>query len=328
MSSSAESSPAFPRAVAPGSSAFFLVGPTAVGKTSVSHYLAVREGLEILSADSMLVYRGMDIGTAKPTPAEREEVPYSGLDLVDPWEIFSTGAYLAEAEETFRTAGDRRRPLIVTGGTGLYVTALVRGLDAGRAPDQALRVRLEALHREEGTDGLRAELARVAPARLAALSDPDNPRRLLRALELAHTAPAAEAMKRTLPPPHVVGLRMARKALEERIRERVDRMFGEGLLDEARNLRSLGRDLSSTAREAIGYREAFALLDGAIGEAEARERTVIRTRRLAKRQMTWFRNQAEVTWVEVEPGDRVQDLAEQVRRAWREVGPTKVVFAE
>ena len=164
--------------------AHVLAGPTASGKSSVAQLLAERHGLRILSADSMLVYRGMDIGTAKPSAAERGRVAYAGLDLATPGEPFNTALFLqAVAGELSATGWEE--PFLLTGGTGLYIKALLHGFDPPDEPDPALRAELDDLHAREGVPGLRARLAALAPGALAALADPDNPRRLIRAIEIA-----------------------------------------------------------------------------------------------------------------------------------------------
>jgi tRNA dimethylallyltransferase len=341
-------------------SAWFIAGATATGKSAVAQRLAERLGCAVLSADSMLVYRGMDIGTAKPAPAERGAVPYFGLDLITPDQPFSTGLWLAAARNAlqrseirgqrseirdqrsdnpdFRPPTSDLRPLIVAGGTGLYLKALTDGL-GGAAADPAARARWQALYEREGLPGLRDALEARAPGALASFPDPANPRRLIRALEHLDSLgalpsnwnpppvvdcqlPTADCRLPTVPIPV---LRLPRAQLHARIARRVAAMFEAGLVDEVRALRRDFPLWSDTARGAIGYAEVCALLDGALTDREAAERTAARTRQLAKRQETWFRHQARAAWIDIDDTDPPERVAERVLDTWRQHGPTPVV---
>ncbi len=303
--------------------AFFLVGPTAVGKSAVAHHIAAAEGRAVLSADAFLVYRGMDIGTAKPTAAERKQVRYGGIDLVDPDRPFSVGAWLASAHDFLSDLKAAERPAIVAGGTGLYVKCLTEGLRA-TAADPARRAEAEAILRAGGTSALQAELRRCAPAAYRALVDPHNPRRLVRAYELALQEETARDRWTGPPDAPLVGLRMDPRALAGRIQRRVERMYEEGLLDEVRHLQTAFPAFSATAARAIGYAEAADALAGLCTVSEAMERSVRRTRQFARRQGTWFRHQARVVWIEVSPEMSIEECAAEVRAAWREHGPTPI----
>ncbi len=308
--------------------AWILAGATATGKTSAAQYLAEQLGCAILSADAMLVYRGMDIGTAKPTPAERGSVPYFGIDLVTPAEPFSTGLWLADAARALAFgAGAPSAPprLIVAGGTGLYLKALAGGLGAAAADPEA-RARWQALFERGGLPALQAALAARAPDALAALADPANPRRLIRALEhLDAHGRLPDQWRRRAPEAPVTVLRLPREQLHARIERRVARMFETGLVDEVRRLRETYPSWSPTASQAIGYAETCALLDGALTTRAAAERIVIRTRQLAKRQETWFRHQTQAVWLEIDDNDPPERVARRVLEAWRQHGPTPVV---
>ncbi|MBM4164173.1 MAG: tRNA (adenosine(37)-N6)-dimethylallyltransferase MiaA, partial [Lentisphaerae bacterium] len=296
--------------------AFILVGATATGKSAVAQILAERRGAAVVSADSMLVYRGMDIGTAKPSAGERGAVPYFGIDLADPSESYSAGAWVRAVTPAFRapTAGVP----IVVGGTGLYIRALLSGLDAPAA-DGAARARWQGVLKTEGIPALQRALLARDPHALDPLADPLNPRRLIRALErLDAGGGAVEKPAGQGPVPLVVGLRMPRPILHRRIRERAERMFDNGLAEEVRALRARFPIGSETARAAIGYAEAGAWLDGHLTRAEAVERTVIRTRQLAKRQETWFRHQAQVVWVDATGLESAAALADRVNEQWEE----------
>ncbi len=292
-------------------SAFVLVGPTASGKSAVAQFIAEQTGASIISADSMNIYRGMDIGTAKPSAADRARVKTFGIDLAGPAESFSVGDWLAAIRPAFQTL---ENPPIVTGGTGLYVKCLLQGLDDLPAADAALRERTEKMPLAE----LQAEARRAAPEAYEALADKENSRRLIRLIE---QSASGDLPRRTWKKemPVVIGLHVERDVLHRRIAERVGKMYAGGLLEEARKLCS--PELSPTARHAIGYAEAFAVLRGECSEAEAKERTVIRTRQLSKRQMTWFRQQLTVEWIESACYSDIGQLAGKVYNVWKERGP-------
>lgn len=287
-------------------SAFVLVGPTASGKSAVAQLIAEQIGAPIISADSMNIYRGMDIGTAKPSPEERSRVKTWGVDLADPTEPFSVGDWLNAVKPAFQTS----ETTIVVGGTGLYVKCLLQGLDDVPTADEALRERIEKMPLAE----LQAEARRAAPEAYEALADKENPRRLIRLLE---GKKSSDSWKGEMPT--VLGLHVERDVLNRRIAERVEKMYAGGLLQEARGL--LGLQLSSTAQHAIGYAEAFAVLRGEMTEAQAKEKTVVRTRQLSKRQMTWFRHQLKVEWIETADFPGIGKLADKVYNVWKEGGP-------
>lgn len=307
--------------------AWFLVGPTASGKSAVAQHLAEQESSAILSADAMLVYAGMDIGTAKPTAAERARVLYYGLDLVQPREPFSAGAYRLAALQALRDAAARNLPpLIVVGGTGLYIKSLTDGL-APRSPGQtAIREEAERRMAADGLGALQAWLNQVDPVRYASLADPQNPRRLIRALEiaLAGEAPAIGNWRTPQNSPRILGLKWSLPQLYDRIQVRVQTMFVGGLLQEVERLLQAGLEESPTARLAIGYAEAAAHLRAQCSLTGAMEKTVVRTRQLAKRQMTWFRNQCNVDWLDVDAAMTIADIAAAVRAYWQAHGPTPV----
>lgn len=318
-----------PSSDAPPLTAYFLVGPTAAGKTAVAQCLAERHGLAVLSADSMLVYRGMDVGTAKPTARERGRTVYGGLDLVTPDRDFSVWQY-REAALRFAAAQRRAgRGLVVAGGTGLYVRALLGGLDAAAPTDPARRAHWEDVLEREGVDALRAALQRLRPDLLAGLADPHNPRRVLRALERAEAG--AGSPERTWradpanPRPMLCGLELPAAALTERIERRARNMFDQGLIEEVQRLCAQWPRWSRTARQAIGYAEAIEVIDGRASLDEARLTTIARTRRLAKKQRTWFRRQESVEWVQAGPDEALDALAARVWEAWQKHGPGTIV---
>ncbi|MGD9612452.1 MAG: tRNA (adenosine(37)-N6)-dimethylallyltransferase MiaA [Kiritimatiellia bacterium] len=301
--------------------AHFLVGPTASGKSALAQHLALksRPPRPVLAADSMTIYRGMDVGTAKPDAAERRSVPSFGFDLVDPDRPFSVGDWLAAVRAAAPAIAACGVPPIVVGGTGLYVKCLTEGLDSAPA-DPERRAAAEALLRVEGLEALQAAARALNPAEYAKLRDPENPRRVVRAYELlaaGHPLPVAEERPR----PKLAGLALPPDELRARIARRARQMFAYGLVDEVRALREKFPVLSDTARHAIGYEEAGLVLDGKISEEEAIRRTALRTGQYAKRQMTWFRHQADVVWIDVGPRDDVERLSGKVQAIWRTHGP-------
>jgi tRNA dimethylallyltransferase len=280
-----------------------VVGPTASGKSEVA--LAVAEQLgdvELVSIDSMQVYRGMDIGTAKPTPEERARVPHHLLDLVDPTQEFTVADFQREYRRTLDDLAQRQKRAILVGGTGLYHRAVIDGLDIpGEWPE--LRARLEAEAQAGGTPALHARLIAVDPA-AAARIEPTNTRRVVRALEVCEGSgrrfssfgPGLDSYPAT--PVDQIGLRWERDALARRVRSRVEQMMSTGLLDEVRRLRAAGP--SRTASQALGYKELSEHLDGRRSLDESVELIVVRTRQFAVRQLRWFGRDPRVRWVEVE----------------------------
>lgn len=303
--------------------AYVLVGPTAAGKSDVAMWIAEREGWSILSADSMVVYRGMDVGTAKPTVEARTRVPHEGLDLVAPGQGFSAGQFREFALQVLARKAGLGGAFIVVGGTGLYIKALICGLETSTA-DRTTRSRMQYRLETDGIEALGAELKRLDPAAHAALRDTRNPRRVIRAIERALSGvPQPDGWKAApwMGGP-AVGLWVEPVTLRQRIAERTAAMFAGGLLDEVRGLLAAGT-LSDTAREAIGYAEAIACVSGECTREDAVDRTVRRTCQLAKRQRTWFRHQMPVHWIDATVLDTPR-IAAAVLAAWREHGATVV----
>ena len=275
-----------------------LAGPTASGKSSVALALAAQVPLEIISVDSAQVYRGMDIGTAKPTPAERAGVPHHLIDLLDAREAYSAAQFAADATRLVAEIRGRGRLPLLVGGTMLYFKILSDGLDALPAADPAMRAAIEAQAFARGWPHLHAELARVDPASAARLP-PTDAQRISRALEVfrlsGRTLSSFHTAPRAAQPPALIALEpMSRPWLHQQIEARFDAMLAAGLIDEVRSLRArsdLHAELPSM--RCVGYRQAWAALDeGLYGDAlrvTVRERGVAATRQLAKRQLTWLR---------------------------------------
>jgi tRNA dimethylallyltransferase len=276
--------------------ALALLGPTASGKSALALRLAERVPLEIVSVDSGQVYRGMDIGTAKPSVTDRERVPHHLIDLVDPTESYSAGRFRADAIDTVLAVLARGRLPLLVGGTMLYYRALAQGIDELPPADPALRAAIDREAARAGWPALHAELARVDP-RSARRLEPNDAQRIQRALEVyratgkplseLHTAP-----RRTLPFA-LAGCALVpadRALLHRRIAERLDRMLELGLVEELRALRrrhALASALPSM--RSVGYRQAWGHLEGAYGAGEMRDKALAATRQLAKRQLTWLR---------------------------------------
>ena len=290
-----------------------VVGPTASGKTELSLAIARQLPVEVIVADSRQVYRGMDIGTAKPGAAARAAVPHHMIDLVDPDERFTVADWAAGARRAVTEIARRGRVPLLVGGTGLYVSALVAGHDYTSQPeDPALRASLDAELGAGGLEPLVERLARTAPA-LAAAIDRRNPRRVVRALERA-TSGAGSASGAPYPGRvTLVGIERPREALYERIDARARWLFANGLLDEVRALMTAGHGPDLRPMTGHGYAEAMRHLAGEWTLERAIEVTARRTRQYAKRQLTWFRRQTSVTWLEA--GDGPADSPDLVARA-------------
>ena len=278
-----------------------IAGPTATGKTGLALELANHAPIEVISADSRQVYRGLDVGTAKPSLAERKLVPHHLLDINDPGEVFNAHRFTHRARAAIVDIEARGARPVVVGGTGFYIQALLTGSPLGATPpDPELRSRLTRELEAEGPDPLIRRLREIAPQRAAAV-DITNPRRLIRALEIAaaqcaETAPESQPPTNRPIPAYVLSLQVEPAILAERIAQRTAHMFENGLLDEARWLRDRGFDRTLPALSGVGYAEALAHLDGQLSLAEAIERTTIRTRQYARRQRTWFRHQLPTDW--------------------------------
>ena len=278
-----------------------IVGATATGKSTLALALARRApAFEIVSADSMQVYRGMDVGTAKPTAGERAAVPHHLVDIADPGEDFSVARFQRAAREALADIEARGRRALLVGGTGLYVRAVVDELDLpGEWPDVRAGLESEAVT-DQDVARLHARLATVDPLAASRMA-PTNRRRVVRALEVclgsgrpfSSFGPGLSAYGPT--PFRIAGVRVDRPLLDERIAARVDAMMAAGFLDEVRGL--AGRPLSRTARQALGYGELLRHLEGEAGLEEAVAGTVRRTRSFARRQERWFRRDPRTTWL-------------------------------
>jgi tRNA dimethylallyltransferase len=285
-----------------------VVGPTACGKTRLGVLLAQKYNGEVVSCDSMQIYRGMTIGTAAATPDEMEGIPHHMLAVADPEESWSAARYAEAATPVVEDIFARGKRPILVGGTGLWLDALLRGhrFAPGRA-GSAVRTHLETRLAEDGIGPLLEELRRVDPVSAEKLH-PSDEKRILRALEVfretGQTISAHDAAERALPPkfPSVkIGLRFAdRENMKALIDRRVDAMVENGLLDEVRALLDRGLPRSATALQAIGYKEFAGVLEGEKTEAEAIDEVKLRSRQYAKRQLTWLRRDESIHWIDWE----------------------------
>jgi tRNA dimethylallyltransferase len=286
----------------PFRNALILTGPTGSGKTLLGIELAERLGAEIVALDSMTIYRGMDIGTAKPTGPERRRVAHHLMDELDPWESSSVAWWLDRAGACCREIEGRGKQVLFVGGTPLYLKGLLRGLFDGPPGDGELRRRLTDQAEQTGRPALHGRLARVDPVTAARLH-PNDLRRVVRALEVWQLTGRPISAWQTqwpgsgVPDPsagsRVLCLDLPRPELYARIDARVVQMVADGLIEEVRALRGLPRPLSREAAQALGYKEMFAHLDGRATLEETVTRIQTRTRNFAKRQLTWFRHLPE-----------------------------------
>jgi tRNA dimethylallyltransferase len=287
-----------------------ILGPTASGKSALAMEVAERIGGEILSVDSMQVYRGMDVGTAKPTPAQRRRVPHHLIDVADPDEAFAVGQFVHRADAVIADAARRDVPLVATGGTPMYYKALFEGLFDGPAADAATRARLN----ERPLPELHARLAAADPAAAARIHVNDR-RRLVRALEVYELTgrPISEQQSQwDAAPRHAAvwfGLQWDKERLNRRINARAREMVAAGWVDEVRTLLARYPALSKTAGEATGYAELISHVQGRLGLDDAVEQIKIATRQLARRQTKWFRRWSQVTWLDAAG---VDDLVDRV----------------
>lgn len=294
-----------------------LAGPTASGKSAVALHLARRLDGELISVDSMQVYRGLDIGTAKPTPAERRQAPHHLIDVAGVDEPFDVARYRALALDAVNDILTRGGTPVLCGGTGMYFKVLLAGLDSLPSASPALRAEIEATPSES----LIAELHRDDPEALAHL-DLANPRRLQRAVELLRLTGKPWANRRVAWSPEspssgaaVWCLRREREDLTARIDQRVDAMFAAGLLAETEAALAAGLAENRTALQAIGYRQVVEHLRGERGLPETIALVKQRTRQFARRQMTWFRHQLPARWIDVPAGESAEATAEKILAA-------------
>lgn len=319
---------------------YFLLGPTAAGKSDVAIPLALSLDAEIISLDSMAIYRGMNVGTAKPSPEDRSQIPHHLIDIVNPWEPYTVAQYIEDAEKAILDIRSRGRAALFVGGTGLYLKCFREGLFDGPGASPAVREHLQRRAAAEGAPSLHAELARLDPATASRLH-PNDARRVIRALEVCTAAgrPMSEmqaeyraefedARRRRLGADEIshkmVALRRERTELDAKIEARTKLMFERGLVEETRRLaeecaeympcpedlpQSWRRYLGRQASRALGYFEALRHINGEITLHECKALVYTHTRQFSTKQMTWFRSFAEAQWLDLK-GDASEAAAQ------------------
>ena len=296
-----------------------IAGPTASGKTALAVELAKLYNGEVVSCDSMYVYRHMNIGTAKPTQEEMDGIPHHMIDVAEPWEDFSVSRYCAQASPIVDDIVARGKTAIIAGGTGLYMDALIKGNDFAPFPSTGVRERLEAETNEIGMDAMMARLQAIDPEAAARIHDR---KRLIRALEVYYetgqTITEHNRKTQEIPPkyhPLWLGLDFADRAeLYRRIDLRVSLMLEQGLIEEIHRLLNRGIPEKCTAMQAIGYKEFLAALDGQCSIAEAADEVRRGSRHYAKRQLTWFRRNKNIHWIIRQAGDDSGQILCQARQ--------------
>ncbi len=306
-----------------------LLGPTASGKTEISLRLARRVDAEIVSADSMLVYRYMDIGTAKPTVAQRQKVSHHVIDVVDPNEPYDAARYRHDALYAIHDIVRRGKRVLVVGGTGLYIRALIMGLFPGPGADPALRQQLEKLENFRLSERLREVDPEVA-SRL----HPNDRFRMIRALEVycltgkpISLLQREHGFARSLFPTFLLGLKVERQTLISRIRQRAEKMFLTGLLEEVKGLVARGYSSQLRPMQAFAYRYAYNVLAGRLSREEAILQMARDTWRLARRQITWFKKEPDILWLPFTEEDKMVRLLEEFWDSKRKSGIVQVISA-
>jgi len=295
-----------------------LTGPTACNKTEIGFTVAQKTRGEIISADSMLFYRGMDIGTAKPSLDMRELVPHHFIDIIDPWESYSVGRYVDDVESLIDTADSKDRKFLIVGGSPLYVKGLVDGIFNGPEADWDIRRDLEELADEKGNQYVHDILQKIDPDKAVELH-PNNLRRIIRAIEVYRITgkPVSELQEeykltRKSYQFNILCIAREREDIYRRINERVEIMFDKGLVDEVQSLLDNPGGLSKQAKQALGYKEIIQYLDGGLTLDDAKEMVKQSTRRFAKRQMTWFRRFPDVQWLETEELEGPESISDEI----------------
>ena len=296
-----------------------VLGPTAVGKTALSIALAKRFSTEVISGDSMLIYRNMDIGTAKPSIEEQDGVVHHLVDIIEPTESFDVTTFIEMARAKIREINERGQVPILAGGTGLYIKALLEGYQFNVTPqNEAFRQEMETVAREQGVEELHRRLAEVQPETAARLH-PNDIRRVIRALEVATFGGETVSQEKEdetacLYDVAVIGLTSERSLLYERINQRVDQMMADGLLDEVKGLLESGVPADAQSMKGIGYKELVSYLDGKCTLEEAVDEIKKGTRHFAKRQFTWYRKMPYIDWYEVKTKKDIIGIEKEIAK--------------
>ncbi len=309
-----------------GKKTLAIVGPTASGKTKLSIIVAEKINGEIISADSRQIYKYMDIGTAKPSKEYREKIKHYFIDELNPDEEFNAGVFGKRGREIIEDIFSRGKVPIIVGGSGLYIKMLIDGFFEGPGADWELREILYDKAKKLGVDILYEELKRVDPESAQKIH-PNNLKRVIRALEIYYLTgkPISQLQKESKPKINFqtvqIGLNWDRKKLYNRIEERVDQMIRDGLIEEVKHLRELGYDKNLNALQTVGYKEVFDYLDGLITHDQMIYLIKRNSRRYAKRQLTWFRQDKRIIWVDVDENTDFNELADRVIDIFRSTKP-------
>jgi tRNA dimethylallyltransferase len=293
-----------------------ITGVTGSGKSRLAFELASWLGSEIISVDSMKVYRGMDIGTAKPSSQARQQVPYHLIDVVEPWDSFSVERFLELTGLACDDIEARGKKVIAAGGTAMYIKALLWGLFEGPGGDEQLRSRLKKEYEQQGPEVIHGRLAEVDPE-AAERIHPNDRKRIVRAMEVYELTgrPISSFQEQFEGEPDdrwlVIGIRRSKEEESRRINARVKRMVDAGLVDEVKRLLEMGRPLSKQAEVAIGYAEIIGHLQGKWGLDEAIEKIKINSRRLAKSQRTWFKRFGNINWIDASGDDIISETLDR-----------------
>jgi len=298
-----------------------IVGPTAVGKSQAALILAGEMGGEIVSADSRMIYKYMDIGTAKPAEEERKEIPHHLLDLVEPHEEFSAGRFREEAEKAITQVHGRGNVSLLVGGSGLYLKAVTDGLFSGPGADGEKRKRLKEEAEEFGLAHLYEKLKEVDPA-AASRIHPHDPVRIIRALEvyeetgkpISSFQSEEKRVRGKLYNLTIIGLNRPRPNLYRRIEQRADTMFARGLVDEVKGLLARGYHENLVSMQGLGYKEVCGYLHGRYDKEEAVRLLKRNTRRYAKRQLTWFKKDKRIQWIDINEGEGKEEVVNKMKK--------------
>ncbi len=295
-----------------------LTGPTACDKTEIGFNVAREIGGEIISADSMLFYRGMDIGTAKPSLTMREIIPHHFIDIIDPWESYSVGKYVKDVEDLISNANRGKRKFLIVGGSPLYIKGIIDGIFNGPEADWNIRSELERIAEEKGNLHVHGILQKIDPVKAGELH-PNNLRRIIRAIEVYKiTGEPVSALQEQYKIARknykfkIICISREREDIYRRINARVETMFDNGLVDEVQSLLDSPEGLSRQARQALGYKEVIQYLEDGLTLDDAKETVKLNTRRFAKRQMTWFRSFPDVQWLEAEEHEDLKIIYEKI----------------
>ncbi|MGR3174304.1 MAG: tRNA (adenosine(37)-N6)-dimethylallyltransferase MiaA [Candidatus Scalindua sp.] len=295
-----------------------LTGPTASDKTEIGFNVAREINGEIISADSMLFYRGMDIGTAKPSLSMRETIPHHFIDIVYPWESYSVGRYVKNVEDLIGNISRGKRKFLIVGGSPLYIKGIIDGIFNGPEADWNIRRELEELAEEKGNQHVHDILQKIDPVKAGELH-PNNLRRIIRAIEVYRiTGKPVSVLQEQYKLARksyqfkIMCIAREREDIYRRINERVETMFDNGLVDEVQSLLDNSEGLSRQAGQALGYKEVIEYLEGRLTLDDAKEMVKLNTRRFAKRQMTWFRSFPDVQWLEAGEHEDLKTISEEI----------------